>query len=214
MNATAWTVLGVLGTAAAGAIITKLVSKVFEWSSRLKVQVTVNQSFKVPSMFEEFKSLQMKATTLDERLNSSDSIFGKNYQFFNSETYLRYELKNNSSKKLGGLTLCAHSVGSALVQVGDGLLVEIKSDVPHLLGDLQPKRELIVHILLGSLPGVHTIKEIKSRVTFSADELGRVAYKFPWPSYLKNRFRDWTGNLFFLIAILTILAGFAAKMFF
>jgi hypothetical protein len=136
VTSTLWTVLGVIGTALIGAVVARLVALIFEWRSRLIVHVTANQSFKMPSLFEEIRQLT-EGASLETRFRLL--VFGKYHQIFSSENYLRMKVTNNSNKKLSGLTFCSHSPAAGWLQINDGELIEIKSDVPFSLGELQPE---------------------------------------------------------------------------
>ena len=191
MTTTLWTVLGVIGTALIGAVVARLVALIFEWRSRLIVRVTANQSFQMRSLFEEVGQLGEAASLETRKLLT---VYGKYHQIFSSENYLRMVVRNNSNKKLSGLTFCSHSPAAGWLQINDGELIEIKSDVPFSLGELQPRREITLHLLAGSLFFGHTIKDLKQTLTFSADELGRVAYKFPLPDYQRRRIKGWAST--------------------
>jgi hypothetical protein len=190
MSATVWTILGIIGTTILTAVVGKMVSVAFERSSDLIVTVTVNKSFKSPLLVGEVREWRKKSMPLDEWLNQSPGAFDKYDDYFKSDIYIRLKVKNNSSRKLSAFTFSAHSITSSLMQIGEGELVRITEEVPVIVGDLQPKREMMIHVL-GSSFWAHSDDEIKKALVFSADELGRVKYKFPMPFYIKRRLGNW-----------------------
>src|SRR3989442_13734091 len=94
-----------------------------------------------------------------------------------------------------------HSIGSAVMQIGVGQLVKLPNNVPVMLGDLQPKREMVIHILTNSF-SAYSVKRIREALIFSADELGRVKYKFPLPFHQRQRLQNLAGGLFFISSML------------
>jgi len=212
LSATVWTILGIIGTTILTAVVGKLVSVAFERSANLIVTVAVNQAFKSPLLASEVREWRKKSMSREEWNNEPFGIFDKYNDYFKSEVYVRLEVKNNSNKKLTGFSFSVHSISSGLMQIGESELIELTKNVPVTLGDLQPKRELVIHVLANSI-WAHSIAQIKEAFVFSADELGRVKYKFPMPFYLELRLRNWVGLVGFfgtmLIAFLlaTILKG-------
>lgn len=188
--ATAWTILGTIGGAILAAVVGKLVTSAFELSAQLIATVTINQSFRSPLLANEVREWRTNSVPLEDRPNDPIGTFDKYNDYFQSDTYIRLELKNNSKKTIKALTFCAHCIGAGVMQIGDGELVALAANVPAALGDLQPKRAVLVHVLASSF-SAETVREIKVGLVFSADELGRVKYKFPLPYYFKDRFRDW-----------------------
>jgi hypothetical protein len=187
MNAIVWTCLGAVGTALIGAFMTKLVNYIFERSANLIVTVEINQSFRSPLLAEEIWDLRLKSLPREEMFKAGAAFSAAKYNdYFKASQYIRLNLKNNSKKKLVGLSFCAHSVSVTMMQIGEGELVAVSSDVPVPLGDLQPKRDMSIHLLV-SYPSGHGIKFIKQSLVFSADELGRVKYKFPLPPHFESR---------------------------
>jgi hypothetical protein len=77
----------------------------------------------------------------------------------------------------------------------------LKPDVPVSLGDLQPNRGITLHVLAGYLSDIHSVPDIKKSLVFSADELGRAAYKFPIPFYQQMRRRRVIGNSLFAMGL-------------
>lgn len=195
------------------AVVGKLVSLAFERSASLIVTVTVNQSFKAPLLEKEVREWRKNSMPREEWLKESGSAFDKYNDYFKSDNYIRLEVKNNSSKKLTGFTFCIHSASSGVMQIGDGELIAIQGDIPVPLGDLQPRREMTIHVLVGSF-WCYTTTAIGRALVFSADELGRVRYKFPFPFHLGLRIRNWVGWAFLLgpmVLIAAIVLGLNLK---
>jgi hypothetical protein len=207
VNTTFWAILGAIGTAIVSTVAIRLVAQAFEWRSRLIVSVTVHQSFRMPSVYEEVLKLRPKSSSFDDDYEKYWEITARLRSILNAQNYVRFELKNNSNKKLSALTFCAHSVGDAFLQIGDGELAAIKADIPAPLGELQPKREIVVHLLSGNLWGAFSPADIKKSMVFSADELGSVTYKFPLPLYQKMRMRGWGSSFgYFIGPVLMVIA--------
>lgn len=209
MSAIAWTVLGLIGTTILTAVVGKLVNLAFERSANLIVTVTINQSFKAPLLSKEVYNWRRNSMPSDEWLKEPMGAFDKYSDYFRSDVYIRLEVKNNSKKKLTGLTFCVHTVSSGVMQIGEGELIPIKGDIPVVLGELQPRREMLIHILVGSFWS-YTTKDIGNALVFSADELGRVKYKFPLPLHLSIRFKNriaWTFALVNTIFAAIVLAS-------
>ena len=164
----------------------------FERSASLVVRVTINKAFKSPLLFKDVYEFKEKARAPGERADFSWRSHGRLHDYFHAEQYVHIGVRNNSNRKLSSLTFCAHSIGGAMLQIGDGEMIEVKADQPIPLGDLQPRREIILHLLAGSFSGGYTPKDIKANLVFSADELGKVAYKLPLPFYQRMR---WRGSL-------------------
>jgi hypothetical protein len=184
----------------------------FERSAHLIVMVTVNQSFRARALENEVREWRKKSMPFDDYLKAPPGLFRKYENYFNGESYVRLNVKNNSNKKLTAFSFCAHSVGSAVMQIGDGDLIDLSADVPVALGDLQPKRDMVVHLLAGSF-WAYSTDQLRAALVFSADELGRAKYKFPVPFHVKLRYRNWALWAFAIINALplAVLAYLAAK---
>jgi hypothetical protein len=204
--------LGVIGTTILTAIIGKLVSLAFERTANLIVTVSVNQSFKSPILANEVREWRKNSVPQEDWLRTKFGLYDKYDDYFKADKYVRLEVKNNSNKKLQNFTFCAHSVSGAIYQIGDGEIMELAADVPVPLGDLQPKREVTLHILTSSF-WAYSVDQIRAALVFSADELGRVKYKFPLPFLFTLRFRYWGGWVIaaasgvFIFGIMTYFKG-------
>ena len=134
----------------------------FERSASLVVRVTINKAFKSPLLFKDVYEFKEKARAPGERADFSWRSHGRLHDYFHAEQYVHIGVRNNSNRKLSSLTFCAHSIGGAMLQIGDGEMIEVKADQPIPLGDLQPRREIILHLLAGSFWGGYTPKDIKA----------------------------------------------------
>lgn len=212
MEALIWGITTVVGTTVLAAISKRVVDWSFERSATLAVQVTINESVSSPAIWKHFVELR-RAALVGSDGSPKWEDFDKYYAYFHAEAYARIKVKNNSKKKVPGLTFCAHEVSSGLLQTGDGEVVQLTSNVPVALGDLQPKREIVLHVLASTLWKSGSPRGIKEGFVFSADELGRVDYKFPMPTYLEMKRR---GQLnFFLNALyFSIMAAAVALVVF
>ena len=178
VNTWLWGILSVVGTTALAGVTTRLVGWLFERSAPLVVRVTINKAFKSPLMFDHFSQLR-KTLTMEERMDFSWKSYGKFRDYFNAEHYVHIGVRNNSNRKLSNLSFCAHSIGSAMLQVGDGEMIEVTADQPIPLGDLQPRREIILHLLAGRF-GVHTHRKTSRRAWCSPQmnlEMSRISFR-------------------------------------
>ena len=148
-----WGVLSVIGVTVLAGITKRLVDSLFERSASLVVRVTINKAFKSPLLFKDVYEFKEKARAPGERADFSWRSHGRLHDYFHAEQYVHIGVRNNSNRKLSSLTFCAHSIGGAMLQIGDGEMIEVKADQPIPLGDLQPRREIILHLLAGSFWG-------------------------------------------------------------
>jgi hypothetical protein len=201
MNAWLWGILSVVGTTALAGVTKRLIDWSFERSASLVVQITINEAVRSPLMFKDVNELRDRVRSPGERTDLSWESRTRFHDYFHAEHYVHFGVRNNSKSKLSNLTFCAHQVNGAMLQVGEGEMIQVKADQPIPLGDLQPRREIILHLLAGSLWNANTPKDIRKSLVFSADELGRVAYKFPMPFYQRMR---WMGIFQFMWYVFSI----------
>ncbi|WP_108522067.1 hypothetical protein [Bradyrhizobium algeriense] len=209
MDTTAWTnwaIWGLVGAGIVSFIVPRVLTWIFEWSSRLIVCVTVNQSRAMDALYEEIKNLSRNNSPTDEeRWNILKTIRG----ILNAEGYVKMELKNNSRKKLTNLTFSAPSRG--WIQIGDGALIEAKADTPIKLGDLQPEGKLAIHLLTGSFFFDGSSKGFKNRISLLADEHARVSYQFPLPDHLARRRSNRVVTSLMLFGAILMIATLAGQ---
>jgi hypothetical protein len=171
-------------------LITWFISWVREKRSQLLVTLTWNEAgrskhledkaTKLVTSSAEFK----KADFSDESKWGDVSLFRS---FFSAESYMRFKILNNSRKKLANLTLHDDS-SSDLYQIGAGEVKEVAKSQPIALGDLQPGREIELHLWSSSKIPVWN-ESAKERFKFSADELDRIKIKEPMQTFLRQRYK-------------------------
>ena len=141
-------------------------TQLFERSASLVVRVTINKAFKSPLLFKDVYEFKEKARAPGERADFSWRSHGRLHDYFHAEQYVHIGVRNNSNRKLSSLTFCAHSIGGAMLQIGDGEMIEVKADQPIPLGDLQPRREIILHLLADRF-GAGTLRRTSRRTWYS-----------------------------------------------
>src|SRR5579859_866164 len=93
-------------------------------------------------------------------------------------------------KKITGLTVSVNASMDSLIQIGeDGNIIDFPGKAPIALGDLQPRRKLVVNLLASSLL-TYATSTIKKAIVFSSDEHVRIAYRFPPPEHIEHRQRE------------------------
>jgi len=176
--------LGLAGAVLAVPLI-RLVNRLLDWRSQLLVEVMVNESPKSRALYDEIWEMRRKGMTLDERISEPLTMFNRFDSYLNADTYIRVKLTNNMSKKLVNPTLVLSSVSSPIVQIEDGEISEIVK-CPFLLPDLQPRRDLTIHILCTGF-WARSAKDIRKALALSAEEEIRTRYRFPLPAVWKTR---------------------------
>lgn len=195
-------------TALVGSVLlAPLMAQLIAWyirsRSRLVVTVTMHSKPRQERLWDDIDKIRDTNYELGDK--EKWDATSKLRSVLGTKNYWLFEVENNSKKKLEALTFCAHSAGDYL-QINDGPIEAIKNDLPIALGDLQPGRSVTLHVI-GGLSFTHTIKAIKRNFTFSADELGRVSYKFPMPPHLKDRLQSWLFWIFLWIVLLASVGG-------
>jgi hypothetical protein len=206
----AWPILAAVGTAILGPLAVRGVNALLDWNSRLLVRVMVNQGFKKSSTYQEIDDWKDSKRVPGDRLSTDWPMMERLRTALNSEGYIRFELTNKSRKKLSLVTICSHTANPA-VQVNDGELRAIKAEEPLALGDLQPGRTIVVHILVSSLFAYDSIRGIRHSFSISADELGRVAYQYPLQDHIKLRIYNRCLTLVFWVMLCVALFSMFAK---
>lgn len=147
-------------------ISSSVVNVVLDWSSRLLVKVSVHKGFKKPSIYDEISAWRLSKRTLEDVGKDDWKMMVRLKEALDSEGYLRLELTNKSKKRLSQLTVCTHGSSHPL-QINNGELIEAASEIPVPLGDLQPGRTVVVHILRITVT-VHSIDSSRSGCHHSA----------------------------------------------
>jgi hypothetical protein len=211
--------LALIGTTALTILVTRVVNWLLDRRSRLIIEVEVNEMFRAQKVANDLKD-QMRAVVKSwEDLEKLPLWkYGVYSKFFASEQYLKVSITNSTPKKVAGLTFSLDVPGGDLIQVGsDGDLIELPGRTAVLLGDLQPKRSLLVNVLTSSLFSSSTMQVLRERIVITSDEHVRTRYKFPAPAHIQ--FRDKLRRLavlnivwvVFLICALTGFLVFASK---
>jgi hypothetical protein len=203
---TIWLVVGAIATPFVGAVITRFVAWLFERSSRLIVRVVVNERFSSPKAYAEVEAMLRKVGA-----GGGWELLGPWYKYFSSNVYHHVSVKNNSTKTLKDLSICLHHPFDGLLQIADGSLIDLKFDVPVSLGNLQPRRSLELHVLTPTPVGFDP-RGVKRSLTFSAEELGRVAYKFPLSSIHKRRWVEWLTIMLTIGLVMITVAALSGKL--
>jgi hypothetical protein len=195
------------GTVILVPLVTWLISYLREKRSQLLVTLTWNEAGESKYLEDKVTKLITNsqafkdATLRDDRRWDDVSVFR---YFFSAQSYMRFQLLNNSRKKLAHLTL--HDDGSSnIYQVDTGEVKEVVKGQPIVLGDLQPGREIGLH--LWSISRIPVWNENpKQRFKFSADELDRIKFKEPMQRFLKQRYKyRFLKYLFFCTCLLWIV---------
>jgi hypothetical protein len=194
--------IGLAGVALCGPLMVFILNWLITRSSKLVVTVTVHSGFKSRKLVDEVSNYVKRAKIGDDDWKKQTDIQDRWRGLLMSGWYTRVTLYNNSKKKLSNLTISLANDGYVQVE-DDGEVLGIKGGVPMVLGELQPHREMLVHVV--GLYGTNYIGMIKQRLRLSADELGRVAYKFPLPEHLKNRYVFWGATLLPLMMLAFML---------
>jgi hypothetical protein len=200
-------IMSVIATVILAPIAVKLLSILSEKRSQLLVLLTWNAAAKNTKLKERVTNLVVKSQDFRDAVIGDESKYEELrilQTFLSSQSYMRFKVSNNSRKKLAHLTLFDDEY-SNVYQIDDGGLCAVDRSQPIVLDDLQPGREIILH--LWSTSNLPTwIPDSKKRFTFSADELDRVKIKEPMPEYLKRRCSQW-GLKYLLLCMITIWIG-------
>jgi hypothetical protein len=136
---------------AAATLLVPIVSWFLFWLSEKRAQLLVtvnwNSKNKNTALSERVKNLVLgsedfKKTPRDEKRWEELELFR---DYFSARSYLRFEILNNSKKKLTHLTLSDNQF-SDLYQIGDGEIKTVDRSQPIVLGDLQPGRTMSFHL--------------------------------------------------------------------
>jgi hypothetical protein len=184
---------GVVGTTALTLLVKRFADWLSERRSQLLVEVEVNEMFKGERVANGMKELMEGAIPpsfpLEERKKLPFVSYDIYTRFFSCEKYTKVSITNATQKKIAGLTLSIDTPGSELAQIGEGgELSVVQGGTPLPLGDLQPKRKLVVSVLTSRLFTTATDQAIRERFLFSSDEHIRTRYVFPSPGHIA--FRD------------------------
>ena len=206
-------IMSITATVILAPLVVKFLSMLSEKRSQLLVTLTWNEAGKS-------KYLEDKATKLvtnskafkdaaigDERKWDDVTVFR---YIFSAQSYMHFRLLNNSRKKLAHLTL-HDDRSSDLYQIDSGEVKEVIKGQPVVLGDLQPAREIELHLWSTSQIPVWN-ENAKERFKFSADELDRIKIKEPMQTFLKQRYKYRILKYLFFCMCLFWIAGIALSV--
>jgi hypothetical protein len=207
-------------------ILAPLVARGLTWFSEKRSQLLVvlswNESGKCSYLEGMVSKIILESKAFREAPSDDDRwkdirIFRS---FFTAQSYMRFLVLNNSRKKLSQLTLFDDE-WSDLFQVDQGEISAVERGQPMLLGDLQPGREVVLHLWSSSNVPVWN-PDSKKRFKFSADELDRVIIKEPMQEFLKKRylyralkyFTFFMWGIWIVFAVLAYFYGGTLHLFF
>ena len=196
-----------IGTTILTIVVTRLVNWLLDRRSQLVVEVRVNNAFKAQKLGFNLKdAVREVVTKWEDREKLPMWGYDLYTRYFATEQYVTMSVTNATQKKMAGLTLSIDSPGTYLVQIGsEGPLIEVEGKKPVPLGDLQPRRNLTVDILAGSLFPTFTTQSIQECLVLSSDEHMRTRYKFPVPGHIAFRDKMRRLTVFNIVAWMVIL---------
>lgn len=207
-----WAALGIIATTLLTIIITKFANWLLQQTSQVIAEVSINEAFASQKILDDFRAQYVAAIreSKEPLKHLSFELIDGYRQYFTANKYIHIQVRNNTPKKLNGLSFSVD--GPALMQVGDGPFLELSSKTPFVLGDLQPRRTLTLHVLCSGF-WVYSQKLAKQALVFSADEHVRVRYKFLLPPHVKGQVMKY---MFFAAAavwavLLILLAAAGTK---
>jgi hypothetical protein len=211
------TLKAALITFVGAAIIAPLVVRGLAWLAEKRSQLLVvliwNEAGKASVLDERVRKLIMDTEAFKAIPFADDTKYkeiGLFRDFFSAQSYMHFKISNNSRKKLAHLTL-HDTETSDLYKIDEGNVFEVEKGQPIDLGDLQPGRDVQLHLWsTWSVPPWNP--DSKQRFKFSADELDRVVIKEPMQEFLRQRYVHRTVKLISIaiwvaIAALFVLAG-------
>jgi hypothetical protein len=196
--------IALLGTVILAPLVARGLTWLAEKRSQLLVVLTWNEAGKCKHLEEVATKLVLESKAVRDGPSDDKNRWrdlGIFRSFFMAQSYLRFVILNNSRKKLSHLTLFDNE-WSDIFQIDQGETTEVKKGLPMVLGDLQPGREIVLHLWSSSYVPVWNPDTMK-RFKFSADELDRVKIKEPMPEFLKKRYQQ-RGVKYFLVFIFGI----------
>ncbi|SHK96066.1 hypothetical protein SAMN05444159_4636 [Bradyrhizobium lablabi] len=182
--------IALVGTAILAPLVVRCLAWLGEKRSQLLVVLTWNQAGKCDYLEAITSKLILgskefrEAASVDESRWRDLRIFRT---FFSAQSYMRFVILNNSRKKLSHLTLFDNE-WSDLFQIDQGPTISVERGQPMVLGDVQPGREIVLHLWSSSNIPVWN-PDTRKRFKFSADELDRVKIKEPMQEFLKRRYQ-------------------------
>ncbi|MET4827829.1 hypothetical protein ABH972_005418 [Bradyrhizobium ottawaense] len=184
-----WAALGIIATTALTILVTKAASSLLQRTSQVVAEVQINEAFVSQKIFDEFRAQHIAAyrNSKDPAQHSFD-LFDKYRRYFTANKYVRIDVTNNTPKKLSGFSFSVES--PAMMQIGESDFVELSSNVPFSLGELQPRRTLILHVFCSGF-WVYSRALTKQALVFTSDDHIRVRYKFPLPEHIKRHVRNY-----------------------
>ena len=200
-------IMSVIATVILAPIVVKLLNMLSEKRSQLFVVLTWNAAGKSKTLEERATNLITNNPAFREVRDDSKWDEVRLFRaFFSSRSYLNFKVVNNSRKKLAHLTMYDNDY-SDLYQIDEGDVREVTKGQPIVLGDLQPGREVELHLWSSTKVPIWN-PDTKKRFKFSADELDRIKFKEPMPEFLKQRYKESMFKyLFFCMCMIWIVGG-------
>jgi hypothetical protein len=206
-------IISATATVVAAPLVARGLTWLAEKRSQLLVVLTWNEAGKSEKLDERVRNLIRATDDFKTKVLGNDDAPFRELElfrlFFAARSYMHFSIRNNSSKKLAQLTLHDTEI-SDLYKIDEGDVFKVVKGQPIILGDLQPSREIELHLWSSwSVPGWNP--DSKKRFKFSADELDRVVFKEPLQLFIKRRYiQRVLQYAFFILIGISIITGVVA----
>ena len=174
-------ILTALATAVLAPIANRLLARLAESRARLRADVII-QEYNQPQCI--MKVIQEKADALEWTDPERDKMRGLARLSGN----LQLKLTNTSKRRINNITVLSNLPLSWYQLEGSEELHPLKENQKVDIGDLQPHHAYTLNCWSAVDLTVAHISRLKTGFMISADEIDRVYYRFPAPTYLAKMF--------------------------
>jgi hypothetical protein len=190
-----WIIIGLVVTVLTPILALAVKHWYFDAQRRLRVEIRVWRNT-IPRAANECLTAEGKKLRLarDNELDNDRADILTS--FLNATSYLEVDVFNKSRKRIDSISVTP--TFGAVYQIDDGTTQRITSKDQIMLGNLQPRGALTLHMWT-YLNHVNCV-ELSKFFLVSADEVDRITYRLPGPRYLVDRYKIWIAFSMLMLA--------------